>query len=315
MQKFLLKILIFAGILALIFAAAYRLYLRAFPIEISFYSASLDKHRLLATRESPRLIFIGGSSLTYGIDSGRIGERLGYHPVNMGLHVGIGLELMLEEVEPAVRPGDIVVVTPEYLVFDQFYWSRASELTRLLECNPSIWRVLSWNERKELLDRGFVQHLGRVLRFALTRNEIITDRHDDIFRRTSFNENGDFVAHHGLPSRGAWGQYFHFSDPASAAAAVAHLNRFHQHCAARGVRVFFSHAPYEKKHFEQSREAIQRLERLLHESLNIPMLDRPEDLVFPGTDFFDSAYHLNLPAKTVRSERLADNLARALATR
>ena len=119
MKIFLLKLAIYLGVLAAFLGAVFSGYSKRFPPEKSFYMASYDKHRRLETLPSPRIIFIGGSSMAFGMDSGYVGQQLGFHPVNMGLNHGVGLAFMLQEVEPFVRAGDIIVVAPEYDTFEE----------------------------------------------------------------------------------------------------------------------------------------------------------------------------------------------------
>src|SRR5262245_31701974 len=109
MKRFLCKLAIFVAANSALLAAAFAVYVKRYPPEKSFYAASLDKASLLRTQAPPRMIFVGGSSMALGMDSGRVARRHGFHPVNMGMNIAIGLEFMLQEVEPIVRAGDLVV--------------------------------------------------------------------------------------------------------------------------------------------------------------------------------------------------------------
>src|SRR5689334_6191038 len=106
MKRFLRKCALLVGFHLALFSAVLGAYVKRFPPEQSYYAGSLDKHELLAHRASPRMIFVGGSSMAMGMDSDAVARPLGYNPVNMGMNVGVGLELMIEEVRPFLRPGD-----------------------------------------------------------------------------------------------------------------------------------------------------------------------------------------------------------------
>ena len=73
-----------AGVLVL-----YRRYAALTLHETGYLAASVDKHHLLVHQPSPRIVFVGGSNLAFGLDSGAIERSLGYHPVNMGLNLGL----------------------------------------------------------------------------------------------------------------------------------------------------------------------------------------------------------------------------------
>ena len=314
MKQFLFKLAVFTAIHITLLTVVYGLYTKRFPPANNYYLAGLDKHTLLKTQTVPRLIFIGGSSMAFGMDSALVAQRCGLHPVNMGLHLGIGLEFMLQEVEPYLRGGDVVVVSPEYDAFVRYYWSEPEFVARVVECRPALLRGLSSRQLKGLVDEGYVHHVGRVIRSVLGRHARLLEQDDveGVYRRQSFNHNGDLTGHHGLPARTFLGKRFLYEVTPASEAAIEHLNRFHANCRRMGVRVLFSHPPYEQRTFRLSRQAIDQIEISLRARMTIPMLDAPEEMSFPHDDFFDTEYHLALAGKTKRSEMIAERLLRAL---
>src|SRR6185503_14729249 len=92
---------------------------------------------------------------------------------------------------------------PEYEVFEKYYSPEPEYVARLIECHPAVLRALTFEQFKGLSDRGYVQHLGRVIRTILGRSERIFDGANYLHtQRRSFNENGDVVSHHNLPGPG-----------------------------------------------------------------------------------------------------------------
>ena len=79
-----------------------------------YMAAISDKHHRLSTVESPRIILVGGSNLAFSVDSEKIEKHFERPVVNMGLHAGLGLKFMLNEIQPALNGGDIVIIFPEY---------------------------------------------------------------------------------------------------------------------------------------------------------------------------------------------------------
>lgn len=65
---------------------------------------------------TPRLLITGGSGAHYTIDSDLIEQELGISVVNLGLDGPVGLNVILPSVIDQVRPGDIVLLIPEYLL-------------------------------------------------------------------------------------------------------------------------------------------------------------------------------------------------------
>ncbi len=80
--------------------------------------SQIEKNKLLETTPVPRIIFVGGSNLSFALDCQMIKDSLSLNPVNTGIIANIGLKYMLKNTLKYIRTGDIVVVSPEY---QQFY--------------------------------------------------------------------------------------------------------------------------------------------------------------------------------------------------
>lgn len=63
-----------------------------------YLQAYNKKCQLLEDTPSPRIIFVGGSNLAFGLDSQRIKDSLNINVINYGLHAGIGLKYMIDDI-------------------------------------------------------------------------------------------------------------------------------------------------------------------------------------------------------------------------
>ena len=72
--------------------------------------------RAESIQENQRLLITGGSGAHYTVNSDIIEQGLGIPVVNLGLDGPIGLEVILPSVIDQVRPGDTVLLIPEYLL-------------------------------------------------------------------------------------------------------------------------------------------------------------------------------------------------------
>src|SRR5690242_8741821 len=86
----------------------------------SYISIINYKESLLKETPSPRMIFIGGSSMAFSLDSEMVERETGYHVINTAVHIGLGLDFMLNQVRPYLREGDVVVLVPEYELYYPF---------------------------------------------------------------------------------------------------------------------------------------------------------------------------------------------------
>ena len=90
-----------------------------YPTERDDYLAAFSlKSQYLIEADEQRLVLVGGSNVAFGANchAETITSRT---VVNLGLHAGIGLNVMLEQALSGIRAGDLVVVSLEYEHFDR----------------------------------------------------------------------------------------------------------------------------------------------------------------------------------------------------
>ncbi|MCU0549117.1 MAG: hypothetical protein MUC48_07195 [Leptolyngbya sp. Prado105] len=275
-----------------------------------FMAASQDKQALLSQPQTrSRIILVGGSSVAYGFNSPLLKERLNLHPVNMGLHAGLGGEFMLNEVESGLRPNDVVVISLEYENFIDFP-PGAKDVFDVIEANPSNLQYIPPSYLPALADRGLI-FIGGVFRRSIASAMGSLDR-QPYYQRSSFNSYGDVVGHYGLPQISqkiaTEGKTFKF-DPADVQRVIQSLNAFNQRAKAKNVRVFYSYSPLMKKVLVQNQPQIDHVTKLLSESLDFPILDRPDQVAYPDSAYFDTRYHLTQDGATTHTIGLIDRLS------
>ena len=123
----------------------------------------------LASTPSPKIVFIGGSGCSHGIDSGMVEKAFGLPVVNMGLHAGLGLKYQLSSIDPYIRKGDFVIIVPEY---GNFTNCQGSEVLLMVvsDIRPSDRGKLDRAQWIHLLQ--FMPEYGRNKLFKIARNKI-----------------------------------------------------------------------------------------------------------------------------------------------
>ena len=309
MSRFVAHALLFALVQALILAWAWR----ACPDDPDHYmAATLDKHARLRSVEPPRLIFVGGSSVGFSIDS-RAFASLERAPVNMGLNDGLGLGFMLGEVEGQLRAGDVVVVAPE----PHLFWTGSQ--------NDAVWAVLQRRPASvacltaagpRAVANVFDQSLHFFARKArCAAHQMSTDRElPTIYRRSSFDAFGDFVAHRDQPARQEQPIDRPWPGPETVELdrAIGQLHAFGERCEAVGARCFMAWCPMRAAKVAAERGTYAQIEQRLRDEVGLPMLESLDEAGHPEGDFYDRGPHLSGAAARRRSDVLARRLAEAL---
>jgi hypothetical protein len=102
--------------------------------DAQYIGAWYDKKGQIADSiQAKKIIFAGGSNVQYGIRAGLVQEKLGIPTVNFGTHAALPLSYILEQVKKIAKPGDIIVLIPEY----EYYFRDPNAL------NPKSLRYLS----------------------------------------------------------------------------------------------------------------------------------------------------------------------------
>jgi hypothetical protein len=258
----------------------------------------VDKHHRLESIKSPRIILVGGSNVAFGIDSKELERKVGLPVINMGIHASLGLEFMLNEVKPDIGKGDIIILSPEY------YLSKGEDdlISRTINFYPraTSFQATTFYEQK-------VKELANCVRKIqknISQRNNITDT-NNIYKRSAFDENGDFIAHLSTESlrkvddthpiqKGDYSMY------------IEKLNDFQEYANKRGAKVYFSYPSYAQSAFIKYEDAIRFYETQLNEKLRIKILNKPETFAYPNDYFFDTVYHLNSVGRQKRTAFLIE---------
>lgn len=310
MKRFLRDLLGFALIQA---SVLFGLWWSYQPDKAEYWASSIDKHAWMERDDSPRLILVGGSNVAFGFDSQKLDQRLGIRPVNMSLTAGLGMRFMLKEVQPYLRPGDIVVVSPEYEQFGTYGGKNIGHiLLRVLEYHPRGMELFSVDWLPPLLDDGLMQYTRMMVQTLIFDTPLQKDPQSP-YRRDAFNKYGDVVRRWKLQDKDVSGDIM-FSTNTPTTNQIANLtdclNRFFIDCLDKQVQVYYSYPAIPQPQFRRYTQAIGRIERYLESCLLIPRVNRPEDVCFPVDHFYDTIYHLNRTGVDKRTAMLAERLSR-----
>ena len=145
------------------------------------------KCELLATTPSPRIIFVGGSNLSLGIDSKRIKDSLNINIINTGLTMQLGLKYMVDDVSIYIKKGDIVVFAPEWQHFYSYMYGFDEQL-------PIVMKLCNWS-KIYLLNLRQLSNAFKGIPIYLLQNLLPQRRTDYTTPNSNYNEFGDQYTH------------------------------------------------------------------------------------------------------------------------
>ena len=254
----------------------------------------------LRTAPSPRIVFVGGSGCSHGIDSPRIERELGVTVVNTGLHAALGLVYQLNVVRSGLRPDDMVVVIPEWQQFSDSCMGNMELVGLLMDVRPSDRKIVGLAQWLHLL-RYMPTYAAVKLRKSLKRRR----RHDAL----PYNAQGDMI--------GAWNvtRPEPFQPQGSLDALAVDETCVRALCAfgnAHGVRRVVVLPPaYQASSYDASTNFIAAVDRRLARA-GLPFAAPPLRYRVPDEDCFDTPYHLNGPGVARRTDLLIEDLRRLM---
>jgi hypothetical protein len=269
----------------------------------SLFFANKQKDELLIHVESPRMIFIGGSNLSFGLNSQMIKDELKINPINTGVVASIGAKYMLENTLQYVKEGDVIILALEY---GQFYsdYNRVSEqlFRTIFDVDKAKINLLSLRQAFGLL-RYFPK-------YALTKfkpKEYFGYAESDVYSVNSFNEYGDTYTHWGLEQRsfsphGKVGKQINQS-------VIFQLLKFKKEITTKKAQLFVTYPGYQDASYSNS---IKEIERVASEYVKngFVTLGYPERYKMPNNLMFNNPYHLNKEGVDRRTRLFIDDYKR-----
>jgi hypothetical protein len=302
MFRFLTEVGAFVALQSIILGAVIKL---SAPQPTAYMAAVVAKEELAKTTKAPRVILVGGSGLAFGMVSPMLREGIHREPINLGLQASLGLGYMLNQAERLAQPGDWVVLLPEY----NHYYLRLDEaltIARLLEQSPGSWRDFPRDFQffKVLLDSGLYFLRERLWRVYSKQRGI--EESSAPYHRESFNREGDVVGHWEMIAKDhpAVARLGVEIDPG----VVEQINSFAERAKSRGIRVWLAHPPLEAREFDLWQDSLTELQSTLDRDLNVPQLNRIDEMRYPDELFFDTMYHLTRPGAERRTQQLIERL-------
>ena len=269
---------------------------------MSYGAAKID--RLMWAKDKKKIIIVGGSGSYYGFDSAVIDQALGgeYEIVNLGENANVASLTYFDLIEEYICEGDIVLWCPEPGSYTM--GSYAAKLGSRF-----------WEFRKA--DFGTMQYLnlsyysGFFSSFASSCTTLAGYgfKKLDCLTKDSF-KYGDCLADRAHQPDKVGSNPYSFNYTLTETAAYSELFTNIQN---KGGKIFFSFAAMAQPLTDSSApSAAAAFEAQITSLPNVTSISAFEDCLYDYTYLSDSAWHLTDEGATLRSERVAADLLKAL---
>ena len=256
-----------------------------------YTAAIVDKYDRLNGVKGKKIVFVGGSSLPFGLKCGLIESELPeYTAVDFGLYASLGTVVMMDLSLSGISEGDVVILAPEtdpQLYSDYF--------------TPRLFRTAIGDRTDLLTSLSPARRRKAALAYYPVLFDRLRERNDlpvpdsELYARSSLDEYGDMAL---TRTRNRMPDGF---DPSKTVTLNVLLDRgffdevnaYAKKVREKGATLLFWFPPINEAAVRFSDKEATRFAKQLAEALDCPVLGDVRDTVYEPGYFFDTNYHLN----------------------
>lgn len=276
---------------------------KIFPQYTGEYNASfIDKHARLEATQEPKLVLIGDSNLTFGINSALLEEAFGMPVVNMGFHGGAENPFHEEMAKLNVTKGDIYILChtdyeDEDAIGAMYAWLA-------IENHFDLWDVIRPKDIANMTDY-FPYYLKKCLYLYASGTGNIDKQ--DVYARSAFNEYGDIS----FPRIGCEHEFaLDVLPPSINETTITRINELNEYLNNHGATLLVAGYPIGNGKYTTDIEQFIHFQNELTERLNCPVISNYLDYMFDYSYFYNTPLHLNSEGADLRTNQLIADIQR-----
>ncbi|RFS13922.1 hypothetical protein [Emticicia sp. C21] len=269
----------------------------------------IDKHKIAHDTKSPKVLWVGGSSGSFGINSDSLQKKLDMPVVNMSFIAPLGTYFLLNDALKEVNKGDVVFVSTEY---DIEKYSTPQVVYEAVDYYPS--GAIYIEKDTTLVD--FIGHrvkhklsnIKKLFWNVFSKNDAANASVDDrtsVYFRKAFSSKGDILSHVNNTPKSVDFLLFPKA-PVDYQEQIDDLNQFIAEVRKKGAEVYYVFPPLAESTYKYGKEAVESVEKQLNAKLDCKILGRAEDFVRKDSSFFDSFYHLKPTARDLNTQKILE---------
>lgn len=268
------------------------------------YNASLiDKVDRLESIDEPKIVLLGHSNLTFGIDSELIEEAMGMPVVNMGLHGGNGNAFHEEMAKYNVTSGDIYVLCHSNYNDDNLIEETMTAWSSI-ENHLHLWKILRADD-VETMARSFPVYLKKSLN--LHSSGLGNQDPGGVYARSAFNEYGDVAV---LREGSQYTFEGEVGAPRIGDISIERINKLNEYLTERGASLVVAGYPIGNGRLTVDPSEFISFQNQLAEKLDCPVISNYVDYMLDYKYFYNTNLHLNSEGTELRTMQLILDLKR-----
>lgn len=255
------------------------------------------KTKLAQSITKPKIVFVGGSNVHFGINTPLASRELKTSCVNLGSHSGLGLAFIIYKAKKILNSGDTVVLAMEYEAY-----SEGGQIT-------SLAKDYSIAFEKDFLYQSSLKHqiqaflsvkgiLSGILQYGFSSSEVPSEG-APFYHSSSVNKYGDETNNEYCLRALSFNNSFQ-DRVIKNSKGLHYLKKFAEWCSINEIELFLSWPPVPKplgqlslKYIETAKEELARQK--------FKVLGVPNQFFFDKDEFYDTSYHLNIEGAKKRT--------------
>lgn len=306
MKKFLSNILKLS-ILSIVILILSLFFIPDKASQSSILGALIDKHTMLKSISSEKIILVGGSNVSFGMNSEELVKKYKKPVVNMAVHAGMGLEYIINDIKPFIKKGDRVILIPEYENFytDNFY-GEMELVSVVFNIEPDSKQLLDqkqWLHLLKYMPTYSAKKIKSYIPSLLHKNsgEI------DIYHRNSFNQYGDAYIHWTLPNQPYFDAPQNNGREQVNEDVIQFLKDFKTFVVDKDAELVILPPVIDQTSYDHQEMIINKIAEKLKNN-GLAFAADPIAYRYPNSLFFNSYYHLNKTGVDKRTAQLINDL-------
>lgn len=282
---------------------------------------------LVANGAQKRLVLVSGSSTHFGLSAWNIETSLGVPTVNYGSHAALPLSVILGGVKQFLRPGDVVLLSPEY---ERYNASGLNDVVidYLFSCGADALRRLPAKQQIEAIFALSVTRAGAGVAKLAGLDKLaeqlayinlpvpLGERYSDVIQigprgDALINERRSITALHRGRVAQASASPLNFDRNSNDVRAISSFASWAAANEVKVVATWPNTVNFPQYKTPKAKFFFKRI-RNFYETLGIEVVGAPEAVLLQPDAFFDHQYHLHRDAVARRTANLVPLLCDVL---